>query len=490
MPRAFSIWRDKNQMPGNKLFADELEQIVGKCAVLLTVVSEPYLASEWCKQELMTFLQNAEAQGGAKVDNDYRVFKINKLPVDRNALPSELNVTTGFDFYEIDPESRTPAPIDPSFGNAEKQRFIRKVYDVAVTLAKMLKSIDESNLKNAAASGKTAPAAASAVVSAPPVGGAPKTESADLPSGPAVATIYIPHPSKELREIRDELVGELLRRNCLVLPQEQGAFEDVDDFKKVAQADLEKCDFSIHMIGSRYGVVLDGTEKSMVELQNEWAVEESKKRGMKRLIWMPKDLGEVAGTQGAFIDRLRTDREYLIGADLIQDSIEILKVQVMELLKPKPVEVPKEDGIFTIYLLHQEADKDGVRELRKFFKDITLKNKPVKLMLPIFDGDAKTIREMQEQQLVECDAVMIYWDNGSQAWVESSLNEVRKSPAIGRTKPFDHPQLVYLTGKKSSAKEDWVLDAEDGLLDKDILTVQGFDKPLDAALSDYLKSLG
>jgi hypothetical protein len=487
MPRASRIWRDKNQMPGNKLFAEELDQVVGKCAVLLTVMSEPYLSSEWCNRELKTFLLNAEAQGGVRVDNDYRVFKINKLPVERNAIPSELNVITGFDFYEIDPETRMPTPIDPSFGDNERERFIKKVYSVSVALAKLLRQIEDKGIgvqDN----------------SIPPEFKAGNAGSVAEPSGPssqqaiAIAAtglkIYIPHTTKDLREVRDDLVAELMRRNCTVLPQEQGQFEDVDDFRQTVQQDLAQCDLAIHLIGSRYGIVLDGAAQSVTELQNEWAAAESSKRGMRRLIWMPKELGEVASQQATFIAKLRNDATALAGADLMQDSAEVMKGQVLELLKPKPTEsvIASAQGR-QIYLLHEEGDKDAVREMRKFFKSATLHGGPVRLVLPTFDGDAAASRELQRQNLLESDAVIVFWQSSSQAWVESSLNEVRKAPASGRIKPFAAKHLVYLAGTKTSTKEDWWLDFQDGLLEEDVFTVQAMDKTPEEALKDYLKTI-
>jgi hypothetical protein len=500
MPRASRIWRDKNQMPGNKVFADELDEAVRKCAVLLTVLSEPYLSSEWCNRELQTFLKNAPLQGGLRVDNDYRVLKINKLPVERSAIPDELNLTTGFDFYEIDPETRLPMPIDPSFGDAERERFIKKVYSVAVVLAKLLRGIDENGLgKTTRPQAVPDPAISSQPEkpAAPPV---PSQHDQDKAAAPGGLTVYLPHTTKDLRDIRDELVAELMRRNCTVLPQEQGHFDDVEEFRRAVTQDLAKSDVAIHIIGARYGIVLDGTTQSVTELQNDWAAAESRLRGLRRLIWLPKDMGEVAGTQAAFIERLRSDRSALEGADLMQDSAEVFKGQVHELLhaKPQAASAPPSAGL-QIYLLHEESDKEAVRALRRQFKNLTIHSKQlhlshqgneVRLILPVFDGDASTTRALQRQHLMECDAVIIFWHGGSQAWVESSLNEIRKAPAQGRNKPFAAPHMVYLSGEKTTAKEDWCLDDQDGLLAADVKTVLGMDSAPAATLADYFQQLG
>lgn len=468
MPRTPKVWRDKNRMPGNKIFAEELDAVVANCAILLAVLSEPYLASEWCARERENFIKAAKEQGGLEVNNDYRIFKINKLPVDRKALPGELNVVTGFDFYEMDPETRTPAPIDPSFGDKEKQRFIRKVYEVSVSIARLLKSIE--------AQGMAADKGESGGVSSQPNPEATNEPLSDTPG----LTVFIPFTTRDLREVREDLVSELTRRNCRILPEENANDEDAEAFKQAVLADLAKADLCIHLIGTRYGTIMEGETRSVIELQNEWAAEESHKRGIKRLIWIPDNVGEVTGQQAAFVNCLRTDRQSLTGADLLEDSVENLKTIVLDMVKPKPkpapVLQPTQAGVeeLKLYIVHDESDRDAVRDLRRALKDKVVGGKPLRLILPVFDGDAASLREIHRQRLIECDAVLVYWGGGSQAWVEAGLSEVRKSPGFGRTRGFRAKHMVYLTGNKSSAKEDWWLDYKDGLLEADITTVEAY----------------
>lgn len=480
MPRPPKVWRDKNQMPGNKVFSDELHKVVSNSAILLAVLSEPYLSSEWCLRELHTFVKAADVQGGLEINNDYRIFKINKLPVDRKALPEMLTVVTGFDFFELDAETRIIAPIDPSFGETEKQRFIRKVYDVAVAMARMLRQIEVEGFGRDDKDNPKTP-------EIPTDGSAPKAAAA-----PGL-TVFIPFTTKDLREVRDDLVAELSRRNCKVVPEEQTSQADVESFKQAVLADLEKADLAIHLIGARYGTILEGETRSVIELQNEWAAAESRKRGLKRLIWLPKNIGELTGQQHAFVDCLRTDRAALEGADFMEDTVENMKGIVLEMVKPKPVAVvsePAVEGECKLYILHDEGDKDAVRELRRALRDKTVGGMPLKILLPVFDGDASSLREIQRQRLLECDAILIYWGGSSQAWVESCLSEIRKAPGFGRSKRFKGKHMIYLTGTKTDAKEDWSLDFQDGLLEPDIATTEAFGGvPMDA-LDLFIQSLG
>ncbi|MFM2377154.1 MAG: hypothetical protein RLZZ165_2251 [Bacteroidota bacterium] len=486
MARPPRIWRDKSGMTGNTVFSSELDEVASKTAVLLAVLSEPYLSSEWCQRELENFVQAAESQGGLKLANDYRIFKINKLPVDRGAIPPRLSVITGFDFYEMDPETKVLAPLDPSLGDADRQRFIRRVYDVAVALARLIKQLESSAAavqpsestpaRDDGAAGQATPASLSAPAAQPAPGGG--------------MTVFLPFVTRDLREVRDDLVAELTRRNCKVLPEEQSNEDDSEAFEKEARAQIASSAISIHLVGSRYGSIMEGETKSVVELQNEWAAEESRKRDFKRLIWIPRTIGEVTGQQQAFLERLRTDREAIAGADLLEDSVENLKSIVLEMAMAKPkVEADPGEGECKLYLMHDESDREAVREIRKALKDATAGGRPVRLLLPLFDGEAAALREVQRQRILECDAVMLFWGASSQVWVDGGLSEVRKSPAYGRSGGFKARHLVYISGTRTSAKEDWLLDDADGLLEEDLATINALEGPNVEALNKYIQTI-
>ncbi len=304
---------------------------------------------------------------------------------------------------------------------------------------------------------------------------------------------FLPFTTRDQRAVRDDLVAELSRRNCKVLPEEQSHHEDIEGFKQEVLADLEKADLAIHLIGARYGTVLEGETRSLIELQNQWAAEESRKRGLKRLIWLPKNIGELTGQQFTFVDCLRTDRSALEGADFLEDTVENMKSIVLELIKPKPKAAPPTEaavvGEKKLYIWHDESDKDAVRELRKALKDKAVGGLPLKILLPVFDGDATSLREIQRQRLLECDAILIFWGGSSQAWVESGLSEIRKAPGFGRTQKFNTQHLIYLAGTKTSAKEDWALDFQDGLLESDVAILEGFEGVSVAGLDQFLQTV-
>ncbi len=483
-----TVWRDKNQMPGNKVFADELDKVVSKAAVLITVVSEPYLGSEWCALELANFIKHAQNQGGVSINNDYRIFKINKLPVDRNIIPESLKPIVGFDFFEIDPETRFLEPIDPSLGEEEKVRFRKKVSNIAEAMARLLKLIDQKGIS-------PNPGPGPGPGPGPDPNPTPITDPDPEPEG---ITVYLPYTSKDLREVRDDLVSELTRRGCKVLPEQQTGWLDMESFNKSFAEDIATASISIHLVGASYGNIIDGETISVYEYQNLYAAEESRKRGLRRLIWIPKENADVKEQQAQYIARLRSDRKALEGADLLEETVENLKSSVLDMIKPKAKPTPPPpptDGDASeadgpqLYLLYDVTDKDAVREIRRALKDKAVGGKPLQVLVPVFEGEPAELREVNRQKLRDCDAVLVFWGASNAAWLDSNLSEIRKAPGFGRTKKYGSKHLVMLSGAKTGAKGDLVADAQDGFLEKDMQLIEAWDAlPLDL-LDTYLQSI-
>ena len=136
------IWRD-HKLRGNDVFSDEIIEQLAKTAVFISVLSPRYLNSEWCTKEIDHFCTVAQQTGGVVVDdNKCRVFKILKLPIERqDALPPVLSQMLGYEFYELDLD-RTPRELDPAYGEKSKQEFLRKVAKLAWDMKMLLERLD------------------------------------------------------------------------------------------------------------------------------------------------------------------------------------------------------------------------------------------------------------------------------------------------------------------------------------------------------------
>src|SRR6516165_3482338 len=77
------IWRDP-KLQGNDFLAETLVEKLRRVASLVAVVSPRYVNSEWARRELSEFLKAAQEQGGIRLGEKGRIFKVLKTPVSRD----------------------------------------------------------------------------------------------------------------------------------------------------------------------------------------------------------------------------------------------------------------------------------------------------------------------------------------------------------------------------------------------------------------------
>ena len=78
-----------------------------------------------------------QKSNGPAVGGRSRLIKLVKLPVD-GALPSGLQETTGYDFFEHESATGRPQPLDPAASEPQRRAFMEKVYRLAGDLAQLL----------------------------------------------------------------------------------------------------------------------------------------------------------------------------------------------------------------------------------------------------------------------------------------------------------------------------------------------------------------
>ena len=251
---------------------------------------------------------------------------------------------------------------------------------------------------------------------------------------------------------------------------------------------LAQCALSIHLVGENYGVVPDGpTSKSTVMLQNELAVSRCRNAKLARLIWLPKGTRSDRPEQQAFIDTLHQDAQAQFGADMLMGDLEEFKAAIHATLKkieqpePVPVRLPAEEGAAEsktrlLYLICDGKDRKASVPLRKFCRE-----QGFEVALPAFEGDAAQVRKTNQQLLASCDAVMLFYGAGDEAWKRSVDNELTKMAGYRQT-PL-HAKAIYLSGPKTTDKEDLIDMEEPGL-------INGLTDLPEAAVTTFLRTAG
>ncbi len=416
------IWRDK-KLQGNDVFSDAIVRQFQSAAILISVISPRYVKSEWCTKELSEFIEVAEQKQGLRIGDKLRTFKVVKTPVPREKMPPELQAVLGYEFYQIDKDTDKAVEFRRESGPEFEQRFVALVFDLAHEISQLL-----STLKEDAHSGSET--------------SIPKDEK----------YIYLAQTTTDLKDQSDKIKRELLEQGYTVLP-DQELPTALDDLQELVRSYLQRCLLSIHLVGEKYGFVPEGEEKrSIVWLQNELAAEYSKSSELPRIIWMPKGLTppESEHHQVEFLKHLQQE-SFQMGAELVQTSIEDLKsiiLSQLEKLERRKTEEPDQKSEASyIYLICDEHDLEMIESLYNFLHDNGLE-----VLIPEFEGDAETIREAHEKNLLMCDAALIYYGSASETWVRSKVEDLSKALGLGRAEGIPN-NLIYVGPPESMKKK-------------------------------------
>jgi hypothetical protein len=364
---------------------------------------------------LQEFCKVAEQGIGVKVGEKSRCIKVLKTFLARNEHPIQLREQLGYEFYKQDEESKRPEDFSYLVGGDYYQRYLKKIDDLAYDLSIILKAIDNQT--------------------APP--------EVDLEH-----TVYLAEVTSDRTEHRDNIRSELLSRGFRVLPDRQFP-NTADKYRKAVMESLCKSRLSIHLIGERYGATLEGDEEnSFVHIQNTVAAEHAANApGFTRVIWIAPDQSPSGARQLAFINLLRTDPQTQNGAELLERPFEELKNRIVEkLAPPKPVvlQFPQEEPV-RIYLMFDKPDLDSVTAVRDY-----LFERNYEVILAAREGEATQVIQYHKDNLLECEAALVFYGNGNEFWLHSKVSDLRKVRAWGRERPL--LKGIYLADPETEHK--------------------------------------
>jgi hypothetical protein len=450
MAREAKIWRDE-KLQGNDVFSNEIVARFKHSAGLVSIVTPRYLNSEWCTREAREFCQSAQQTGGLVVGNKSRVFKVIKTPVEpreSQSLPAPMKDILGYEFFNI--KDGAPLEFDPAYGPEYAHLYNQNVAKLAWEVAQLLKTLE--------AEGSASDSNGKNVNSEP-----------HAPSKPAV---YLAECGYDRKQARERVEGELKRLGYPVVPDKRLPADEAE-YVAAVESLLARCALSIHLVGESYGGVPNGpTGKSAGIHQNELAVARSRSGGLKRLIWLPQGTRSEQAPQQAFIEALHQDALPQFGADLIAGDIEELRAAIHATLRK--IEQPEQkqperdatgeqavgaESAKLVYLIVcGEKDRKASVSLRKWCKQ-----QGFEVRLPAFEGDASELRKTNRDLLASCDAVLLFYGAGDEAWKRSIDNELKKMAGYRSGKPLP-AKFTYLADPRTSDKEDLIDMEEPGLI--------------------------
>ena len=435
------IWRDL-ELQGNHIFDQQIVDQFSKVAIMISIITPRYTKSEWCVREVNEFYAACEKNIGFTVNNQARVFKIVKTPVKIDQHPEKIQNVLGYDFFTTDPSTGRLRELSQSSGQQTDRLYWDKLDDIANDIAAFLESVESNE----------GPASN-------------ENEQEKL-------KVYLAESSYETKELRDSLRRELLNSGCEIFPNKQLPFIESELVGNVSSF-LDETELSIHLIGENYGLIPEGTQKSIVEIQNELASSTSSKAGLQRLIWMPDGLQPKEERQISFVNNLKQGTNGIVGADVIVSSLESFKEIIFDKLnaiknskiKVEPIveevltatasasisenKTANQDLKGIVYLIHDLLDADEIGPLENF-----LYESGFEVLVPLFHGEETDIRNDHIENLKICDVAIIYFGKANELWLRSKMRDFLKISGYGRATPIA-VKAVYLGGAPSPAKEQF-----------------------------------
>ncbi len=407
------IWKGPHEMMDKQAIGE-----VSRLKVMISILSPRYLESKNCLSHLKEFYSIANDKGGVRINNKWRIFKVIKTPVRPEMYPPEIEGILGYEFFEINEDGHfREFTLDKRSPNYYK--FLERFEDVAQDLSQVIRSLETDNI-------------------APP----PSKNQDSIPDHKAV---YLAKTTSDLNPLRDNIRRDLEMRGYRVLPEEELPLDQ--RFKDVVKENLSKCQLSVLSFGGKYGLVLEDEERSIPMLQYQLSIEAE----LPCLMWRPDDLEVEDPRQQSFLDMINTEPPNHEITEILSDEFEDFKTHLIDTLvnltpQTEPI-VEEEQRPPRVYLIYDREDAEATAVI-----DDHLYNLGFEVLKPLFEGTEAELREMHKDNLRICDAALIYYGYGSEFWLNAKINDLRKAPGFGRSKPLTK-KAVYISGEKSRSKE-------------------------------------
>lgn len=378
---------------------------------MLTIVSPPFVNSENCQNEVTSFVE------GKSGDNS-RIIKVVKTPVEDDQL---ANLSGSFDtihdheFYERDEETGRVLEFEESFGDDLKRRYYEKIYDVAHDINQTLSEA------------------------------ASKTAEIEV----AGRKVFVAMTTSDVRQEYEIICRELTEQGFKIVPDKSLALEKSSLEDEVA-AYLEDCEFAVQLIGGNYGIVPENATNSLLELQSgqirNWVAESD----ARQFIWIAKDLEVTDERQQSFLDHIRTTDAASHQCDVIEGQVTLLKETLRRRLaenKSDSSDAHETSTVKQIYLICDGCDVDASAPLEDYLFD-----QGFEVLSTDFESASEEISELHRENLVCCDAVVIYYGAVRKNWVDIKLRDTLKAAGYGRSAPISNVG-VYIAPPEDKRKE-------------------------------------
>lgn len=454
----FSIWRDNDELRGNDDFETRIDMGFLNSALLVSVCSQSYIESAWCRKELSEFSRHRHPPFELKVGDadSYRVFRVDLGPI-RQAHPEIpdffINRMLGHKFFET--EDGVDQPFRRTNPDDDDQQYWKAMRRLARDIAQLLRQ-----MKNLAQ-----PLPVATVVN-------------------AGKTVYLAETAEDLDERRSQVRSALEQYNQIksglaekgirVIPEFPLSLANPSLADEIRQA-LRGADLAVHLVGQWPGRSPVKEPRPIVKLQWELAAEVAAEKSLPRLVWLADDLDldKVKDPHKAFINSLEEEHGARAPSEILRVGIEELReILLLRLYPPAAPSAPAEEEEINrlVYLTYLPADRDGAVQVKELLRQERLDVK----LFRYEDRDPQMLARIHNASLEKSDGVMIFY--GSDAvWVDQLVEQARDAVrARARKNPVkivcicDGPPALKDNPVEVEYEKFIIADCRDGVRPEDL----------------------
>ena len=212
------LWWDRDNVDDAQQFRPAIKQAIDQSSFFLIILSEHWLASEFCQKELQLFRQRWQHED--EFEFKHRIILVHKTQVPKEKYPALFPEQRGLQFFSVSGQDRTETPF------YHRGRGTEEFYAMADDLAQIL-------IKRAKRE---------------------KWEPPPPPPPPPGMKVYLAKPAPDMREHYLRLRKELLDHGFNVVPSASAEIPlDTSAATKFIDDALTDAKVSVHVLGKSAG---------------------------------------------------------------------------------------------------------------------------------------------------------------------------------------------------------------------------------------------
>ena len=384
---SFSLWMD-HELLGSQSITQQIVDRVRSSATLIVVLSPGYVASSWCRRERETFFDFLRLQ------SNRRIFIVERDFVENSERPPDFNDFKGFRFWVRDREGKPPRILGSPTPNTNDIEYYSQIDDLSQEIV--------DSLRHLRANGQESQHAPLTLAEPQPA-----AFSQDC------STVFLAQVTDDLEHQRNGVKRFLDQNGIKILPDTWYS-QDPVAFKRAVARDLAQSEYFVQLLsdlpGKKPPDLSEGYIKCQFDLANETGKPILQWRRDELIMESIEDLDHRTLLQTPFVR-----------AEALEDFKQFVRDQVLN--KPQKRESPGSLSTF-VFVTVDAKDQAMAQQICEI-----LDRYQIGYALPLDVKDPGEFRRDLEQNLAECDALVIIYGETTAAWVRAQIRECQKAVA-------------------------------------------------------------